>query len=274
MKFGLLGEHLGHSLSPQIHQLIFEKLGLEHTYDLIELKPEELADFLAIAGETYGGVNVTIPYKVPVMNGLKTVSLDAKDIGAVNTIRFQGQLGFGFNTDYFGFGRMLEHNDISLRGKKVVMLGNGGAAKAVLQYILSSSPEEILVVARDIVKAQLKLANFVEREEKIQFVPYEQLHTYKGDVMINTTSVGMFPQVLESPVAPEDLSGYEAAVDIIYNPEETKFLTQAKTAGCKICNGLYMLVAQAVASEEIWLERKLPDSLIAEVESDLRRLLL
>lgn len=274
MKFGLLGEHLGHSLSPQIHKLIFEKLGLEHTYDLIELKPEELADFLANAGQAYGGVNVTIPYKVPVMDGLKTVSLDAKDIGAVNTIRFQGELGFGFNTDYFGFGRMLEHNAISLSGKKVVMLGNGGAAKAVLQYILSSSPEEILVVARDIAKAQEKLANFVEREEKIQFVSYEQLHGYKGDVMINTTSVGMFPKVLASPVAAEDLSGYEAAVDIIYNPEETKFLTQAKSAGCKICNGLYMLVAQAVASEEIWLERKLPDSLIAEVEGDLRRMIL
>lgn len=271
MKFGLIGEKLGHSLSPQIHNLFFKELGLDNTYDLIELKPEELEEFLATAGNTYAGLNVTIPYKVDVMESLKSVSLDAKAIGAVNTIQFKGENGFGFNTDYFGFGRMLDNAGIKLANKTVVMLGNGGAAKAVLQYILSQFPAEVYVATRDEDKAREKLVDFLTRKEDIKFVSYEELATrVHGDVMINTTPVGMHPNVDDSPVTKEALAGYEAAVDIIYNPEVTKFLAYGKEQGCVTCNGLYMLVAQAIASEEIWLERKLPDTLIAKIERELR----
>ena len=272
VKFGLIGEKLGHSLSPEIHKIIFRELGLEGSYELIELSQEEVPAFLAKAGETYGGLNVTIPYKVKVMAGLQTVSREAESIGAVNTIKFQGRTGHGFNTDYFGFGRMLDHNDISLKGKRVVMLGNGGGAKAVLQAVIDRKPESIKVVARNIATAKEKLKNFVARTPNLSFVDYATFRAQPaGDAMINTTPVGMFPKVDAAPVGIETMQGYEVAVDIVYNPRETKFLSQGKQAGCKICNGIYMLIAQAVAAEEIWLDRKLPDSLIEKILVELER---
>jgi len=271
MKNGLIGEKLGHSLSPQIHQIIFKELGVHNSYELIELPPEEVLPFLATAGKEYSGLNVTIPYKVAVTEGLKATSREATSIGAVNTIQFKNNAGFGFNTDYFGFGRMLDHNKISLKGKKVVMLGNGGAAKAVLQAIIDRQAGEILVVARNVQLAKEKLHNFVVRTKNLNFVDYQTFNRMpQGDVMINTTPVGMFPKVDAAAVPAEVMQGYEAAVDIVYNPLETKFLAQAKAAGCKTCNGIYMLVAQAVAAEEIWLDRKLPDTLIEKVETELR----
>jgi len=272
MKYGLIGEKLGHSLSPKIHAIIFRELGLQNSYELIELSQDEVLTFLATAGKEYGGLNVTIPYKVAVMEGLKAVSREALSIGAVNTIQFKHEAGFGFNTDYFGFGRMLDHSGITLQGKKVVLLGNGGAAKAVLQAAVDRDAAEIVVVARQIEVAKTKLSNFVARVDKLRFVNYETLKRRpQGNVIINATPVGMFPKIDAAPVPPEVVAGYEAAVDIVYNPTETKFLAQAKAAGCATCNGLYMLVAQAVASEEIWLDRKLSDALLEKVAAEMER---
>jgi len=272
MKDALIGEKLGHSISPQVHQIIFKELGLNNSYELIELQPDQVADFLATAGKEYTGLNVTIPYKMTVMEGLKGINKEAAAIGAVNTIYFKNNAGYGFNTDYLGLGRTLDHNAIKLPGKKVVILGNGGAAKAVLQAVLDRNAQEILVVARNVERAKAKLHNFVERANNLSFVDYATFkENPRGNVMINATPVGMFPKVGVAAVSADEMAGYEAAVDVIYNPLETQFLAQAREAGCKTCNGIYMLIAQAVAAEEIWLERKLPDSLIDKIETELRK---
>ncbi len=271
MKFGLLGATLGHSLSPQIHKMVFEELGLNHTYELLELQEAEVLPFLSRAAEEYGGFNVTIPYKVKVMEALKTSSLEAKAIGAVNTILFRKGEGYGYNTDYFGFSRMLDFNKISVTDKRVVLLGNGGAAKAVLQYLLNEGAGSIKIVARSVEGAKEKLVAFMDRGEDLEVISQEDFRKNTGgDIIINTTPVGMAPHMAASPVEAQELEGYEAAVDLIYNPEETLFLRQAKLRGCQTCNGMYMLVAQAIASEEIWLERKLPDSLIAKIAAAMQ----
>ena len=125
MKFGLLGARLGHSLSPQIHQEVFRQLGIEATYELIEVPTEKLADKVAELRKNYRGLNVTIPHKVAVMDSLDYIAAEARAIGAVNTILFKDGRASGFNTDYFGFARLLEHNGLVPEGKDVCVLDAG-----------------------------------------------------------------------------------------------------------------------------------------------------
>ena len=270
MRLGLLGEKLGHSISPQIHNLIFRELAIKGAYDLLEVNKSELDNTLKHLGEKYVGVNVTIPYKVEVMHNLTAISPEAKAIGAVNTIHFVKGEKRGYNTDYFGFGSLLKHNKIILENKEVVVLGSGGAARAVLQYVFDNKAKSITVASRSPQEVINKFSDFVI-SPKLRFINYEQLAAAKGgDVIVNTTPVGMYPHMEVSPVAQEIVNSYAAVVDLIYNPAETLFMRYAQAAGSKACNGLYMLVAQAVAAEEIWLERAIDAKLIASIAQEIQ----
>ena len=246
MKFGLLGARLGHSLSPQIHQEVFRQLGIDATYELIEVPAEKLADKVAELQKTYRGLNVTIPHKVAVMDSLDHIAAEAKAIGAVNTV---------------------EHNGLVPKGKDVCVLGTGGASRAVLQCVKDMQAKSITVISRVIENAPEDIqAHYTVRT-------YDDLQTLGGDLLINCTPVGMFPKVGVSPVDGAVMERFAAAVDIIYNPAETKFMKQARQQGKTTVNGLFMLVAQAVAADEIWLERKLDAGLIADVTAKIAKLL-
>lgn len=271
MEFGLLGESLGHSLSPQIHNLIFRELGIAGRYDLLEVEKKDLEQVMRCLEDKYAGVNVTIPYKVAVMKALTFIPQEAKAIGAVNTIYFAKGEKRGYNTDYFGFGHLLAHNAIAtLENKNVLVLGSGGAARAVLQYFVDHQTKSITVATRNKQEAVHKFSNFMALE-KLRFVNYEELFVQAGgDIIVNTTPVGMYPYMKVSPVAKEIVGKYPQVIDLIYNPGETLFLRYAKAAGCNTCNGLYMLVAQAVAAEEIWLERKIETGIIASIVQEIQ----
>lgn len=245
--FGLIGEKLTHSVSPKIHSKFFKIINMDAKYDLYEIKKEELkAEFNALKNKGIKGLNVTIPYKLDIMDCLDKISTEAEKIGAVNTICFKDNETIGYNTDYYGFGRMLEKNNILVEGKKVVVLGAGGAAKAVIQYFLDNNPSELLLVSRDKKRASKEFSN-------INIIDYEDLKNYEqGDIIVNCTPVGMYPKVEATPVNEECISKFSAAVDLIYNPEETLFLKLASKNGLKAVNGLYMLVGQAMAAEELW----------------------
>ena len=134
--YGLLGCKLGHSLSPQIHELFFKYTGIEGDYMLLETPQEELPKRMEELRANYAGSNVTIPHKLHVMPLLDSITREAKAIGAINTIKFDENGAEGYNTDYFGFGRMLEYNNIDVRAKRVAVLGTGGAARAVVKYMV------------------------------------------------------------------------------------------------------------------------------------------
>lgn len=267
MKFGLLGAKLGHSLSPQIHQEVFRQLGIKASYDLIEVPAEELADKVGELQKIYRGLNVTIPHKVAVMNCLDYIADEAKAIGAVNTILFEDGGAAGFNTDYFGFARLLEHNDLIPRGKDVCVLGTGGASRAILQCVTDMKAGSITVISRAIGNAPEDIRS------RYTVKTYKELPELGGDLLINCTPVGMFPNVDASPVGDAVMEHFKAAVDIIYNPAETEFMKLARRQGKTAVNGLFMLVAQAVAADEIWLGRKLDTGLIADVADKIARLL-
>ena len=268
VRFGLLGEKLGHSLSPKIHNLIFQELDIEGDYSLLEVEREKLPFFLAQAKDDLDGMNVTIPYKTAVIPYLDVLTKEAASIGAVNTISFQNGETKGYNTDYYGFGFLLKHNGIEVKNKKIAVLGAGGAARAVLQYLSDNGAGGILVVSRNPQQAATDLLA-MQLTVPLQFCDYVTFADQSGDVLINCTPVGMFPNVKASPIACEVVSKFAAAVDLIYNPVETVFLRYAREEGKKAANGLLMLVAQAVAAEEIWLQRKIEDKIIVKIAAKI-----
>ncbi len=267
MKFGLLGAKLGHSISPQIHGEVFRQLGVQATYDLIEVAGEQLAEKVAELRNTYLGLNVTIPHKVAVMESLDWVAPEAKAIGAVNTVFFDGGMARGYNTDYFGFARLLEHAGLVPSGKDVCVLGTGGASRAILQCVRNMKAKSITVITRDVTTAP--------EDIRAQYTvkTYDDLRALSGDLLVNCTPVGMYPAVDASPVDGAVMEHFGGAVDIIYNPAETKFMELARRQGKPAVNGLFMLVAQAVAADEIWLGRRLDSELIADVTGKMRILL-
>lgn len=267
-KFGLIGGKLGHSLSPAIHQLFFEYTGKSGSYELLETELEALPELMGRLREGFAGTNVTIPHKLHVMPLLDKIAPEAQAIGAVNTIKFTHAGAFGYNTDYFGFGRMLEYNDIAVTGKVCAVLGTGGAARAVVKYLADKKCAKLYLVTRDVFKVD---SHFAKIAPKIKVIDYARLDALQGDVLVNCTPVGMFPKVGAAPVSPEVSFAFDASVDLIYNPAQTLFLKQAAEAGNKAVNGLFMLVAQAVAAQEIWQGERYDSELIVRIMRELEK---
>ncbi len=229
MEYGLLGRHLSHSYSPQIHKLLWDC-----DYALIEKEPEELASFFE--KRDFLGINVTIPYKQDVIEYLDEISDTARKIGSVNTIlkRPDGSL-FGDNTDSYGFEYMVKTLGVDLRGKKCIVLGNGGAAQPVKLVLGELGAGEITVISR-------------RGEDN-----YENISRhYDAEVIVNATPVGMYPENGVSPIELENFKSCEAVLDLIYNPSQTKLLLDAERLGIPYINGLSMLVAQAMRAVRIW----------------------
>ena len=266
--FGLLGEKLSHSISPAIHSLIFKELNIDGCYHLFEVEKENLRVAVGGLGALGAkGVNVTIPYKVPIMEYIDELSPEAQKIGSINTICFNGKKTIGYNTDYYGFGMALDKYEISITGKKAVILGYGGAAKGVAAYLIDNGVKDIIVASRDI-----EGLNNIGIVKDLNLIKYNEIINLNDcDIIINCTPCGMYPEISNSPLQREVIEKFSIAFDLIYNPKETLFLKHAKNAGLKAVNGLYMLVGQAVASEKLWngveISREIIDKIYEEIGS-------
>jgi len=257
--YGLIGGSLGHSFSPQIHREIFRKLGTKGEYRLFELKENELERALrAYKDQGIKGVNVTVPHKISIMQYLDSISDEAARIGAVNTIAFGNGMLTGYNTDYHGFGMSLDRYGIAIVGRSAVILGTGGVSKAVGQYLKDNGAGSVV---------------YVGRKPGAGVISYGELAGMTGDLIINCTPCGMYPDTDVSPVTKDMMKGFHTAVDLIYNPEETLYLRQAGALGLKTINGLYMLVSQAVAAQEIWNGIHLGESQVDEIYDSIKGLL-
>lgn len=247
MLCGLLGKTLSHSYSPQIHK----QLG-NYSYELFEKQPEELADFLM--NGRFTGINVTMPYKKDVISYCNELTDCAKALGAVNTIirRPDGTL-IGHNTDYFGFQYMLAKTGLSVSGKKVLVLGSGGASVTAVA-VLQNAGAEAIVISRS-------GAN-----------NYDNLCLHKdAAVIINATPVGMYPNAGISPVDLKLFPMLEGVLDIVYNPARTKLILDAECRGIPCENGLSMLVAQAKEAAEWFIGKQIENSVITEIHETLRK---
>ena len=241
MRCALIGEKLSHSYSRLIHK----KFGM-YSYDLVELPPDNLKEFVEHGG--YDAFNVTIPYKSAIIPYIDKVETLAMQIGAINTVCRLGGKTYGYNTDILGMAYMLKRAGIALGGKHVMIFGSGGTGKTAEMLAKKNGAASITVVSRS---GSVNYKNFYELQQT--------------QIIINTTPVGMYPY---SDISLADLSKFrnlEAVADVIYNPMRTRLMLQARELNLKYAGGLYMLVAQAKYSMDIFVKNRHPDEIIEQV---------
>lgn len=242
MKYGLIGEHLKHSYSCEIHAQI-----ADYEYELHEIPPSGLGGFLK--KREFNAINVTIPYKQDVIPYLDEISDTAKRIGAVNTIVNRGGRLYGDNTDFAGMLALARHIGVDMKGRKVLILGTGGASKtghALAEYMGAES------------------VYYVSRSGKDGSITYEQAVTEHSDaqIIINATPVGMFPKQDGRPIDISAFPKLEGVIDAIYNPLRTNLILDAQERGIPAEGGLYMLSAQAVHASAVFRDIPLDESLV------------
>ena len=243
LKCGLLGQKLGHSYSPAIHGML-----ADYDYQLFEREPEQLEDFLK--NGPWDGINVTIPYKKAVLPYCAELSDTARRIGSVNTIvrRPDGSL-YGDNTDAYGFESLVKKSGIDVRGKKALVLGSGGASVTVVAVLKMLGAESVTVISRG---GEDNYDNLVKHAD--------------ARIIANTTPVGMYPNNGQAAVDLAQFPQCKGVLDVVYNPARTALLLQAEKLGIPCAGGLYMLVAQAKRSSELFTGRSIPDSEIGRIE--------
>ncbi|MGN1418131.1 MAG: shikimate kinase [Acutalibacteraceae bacterium] len=237
MKYGLIGEKLGHSFSKVIHESF-----APYQYDLCEIEKDKLDEFMQ--KKDFSAINVTIPYKQAVIPYLYELDDAAKSIGAVNTIVNRNGRLYGYNTDFGGLKMLLEKNNFELQNKKVLILGSGGTSKTAFAVCKAMGAGEVYKVSRS---------------GKVNYDNVKVLHA-DASCIINTTPCGMFPNSDSSAISLDGFDCLEGVADVVYNPLETKIVRQARKRGLKACCGLYMLVSQAVLASEIFLDTKYDES--------------
>ncbi len=234
MEYGCIGKKLGHSFSKEIHNAL-----TDYTYELCEIPEENLDEFME--NSDFKAINVTIPYKEKVIPHLDFISDEAKTIGAVNTIVNKNGVLYGYNTDFYGMKMLIEKADIDIKNKTVAILGSGGTSKtanAVVNFLGAN------VVYK------------VSRNTKDDFISYDELYKISDniEVIINTTPVGMYPDIYNSAVDVKKFKNLSGVVDAVYNPLRSKIVSDALELQVKAVGGLYMLVAQAAAAVEKFIE--------------------
>ena len=249
MKYGLIGEKLRHSFSVEVHKRI-----ADYTYELKEIPKCELEEF--IKSKDFCGINVTIPYKQSVMPFLDIVDTSAKKIGAVNCVVNRDGKLFGYNTDFSGLLSLVKKYKETLTGKKVLILGNGGACRAAYSVVETLNANEIFIVSR------------TPNGETISYNEALTKHT-DTNVIINTTPVGMYPNVNDSPISLDNFSDLELVVDAIYNPLKTNLVIDAQNHGITAVGGLYMLVSQAVYAAGHFLNQEFSSELTDKIYEDI-----
>jgi shikimate dehydrogenase len=255
----LLGHPVEHSFSPQFHNRIYEQLGLDMVYLAFNVGKGQLSSALeGIRAMDFVGCNITIPYKEKVLAYLDEVDQEAAVIGAVNTIKNQNGYLIGYNTDGMGFLYSLKRRGIGCRGKSILLLGAGGAARAIAIYLAREKPREILIHNRTLERA-LVLVGIINNYIGMNLAREVQKIPEDVDIIINTTSLGMWPQVEGNPLEGCSLINKTIVCDIVYNPRKTRMLIQAEKAGCKIVEGIDMLIAQGLKAIEIWTGVKMDE---------------
>lgn len=251
MKYGLIGERLGHSFSKLIHERLSE-----YKYELVEIPRDGLDEFMT--KREFSAINVTIPYKESVIPYLDFIDEAAAAIGAVNTVVNRGDRLYGYNTDFYGMTRLIKNAGIDARDKCAAILGSGGTSKTAEAVLKSLGAGEILRVSRS---------------GRDGAITYEELIARRSDIgiIVNTTPIGMYPNIYDAPV---DISLFESlsgVIDAVYNPLRTPLVLACSEHDITAVGGLYMLVGQAVRASEIFLGIEYPEDTLDNIYEQIRR---
>ena len=255
MTYGLIGEKLGHSFSPEIHACIGD-----YPYQLKELTPDAVAPFLQ--KREFSAINVTIPYKEAVIPFCDEIDEAARAIGAVNTLVNRGGKLYGYNTDFAGLRSLITHTGVDSKGKKALILGTGGTCKTAV------------AVLRDMQAAEIVIAGRTPREGVIG---YDAL-PYDAEILINTTPCGMYPHIDGMAADPADFPRLQAVIDVVYNPLRTDLLQKAERLGIPHCGGMLMLATQAIRAAELFFDKPIDpakaEQIVRQVENIKTNLVL
>ncbi|WP_458121675.1 shikimate dehydrogenase [Paenibacillus sp. Z6-24] len=262
---GVMGDPIAHSMSPVMHNIALEAAGLPGMYVPLHVKPDHLAE--AVTGARalgFTGFNVTIPHKVEIMKLLDELDESAVSCGAVNTVVIRDGRMKGYNTDGIGYVRSLREEAGELADKRVTVLGAGGAARGIVYALLKENVAGITIINRTVDKAAQLIRELNASDAQMQTATYEELAEYlpQTDILINTTSIGMHPNMDETPVAAELIPEGIIVSDLIYNPMETRLLREARTRGCRTVGGLGMFIYQGAYAYEYWTGQDAPVSLM------------
>lgn len=251
---GLIGHPIDHSFSPIMHNAAIKDLKINYGYFAFDVSEENLKDVVTGAKAlNFRGFNVTIPHKVNIMKYLDEIDCDAEVIGAVNTVKIENGKAIGYNTDGIGVKKALEEKTGILINKNILIIGSGGASRAVSFELAKDN--NLTIVNRNIEKAEnlsKEISKKLKKENPLNYGGLD-INIENFDIIINTTPVGMYPNTEVDPVIPlHNIKKDAVVMDLIYNPLEPVFLKEAKKYGAKTINGIGMLVYQGAVSFEIW----------------------
>lgn len=266
--YGVFGDPIRHSRSPIMLNRAFQEAGINAVYAAFHVRPDELGDAIrGIRALGYRGINVTIPHKVEVMQYLDEIDEGARIVGAVNTIVNESGKLIGYNTDGIGYVRSLkEETGIELKGKSVLLLGAGGAARGVA-YALAKEGAGRIYIANRTKERALELADTISSYTEAIGLGMDELGHVVDEVefVLNTTSAGMHPHVDELPLPLELLRSHHLVSDLIYNPRITRFLREAEARGARIHGGLGMFIYQGAFAFEYWTGTPAPVAAMRQV---------
>ena len=273
-QFAILGYPLGHTLSPQLHRLLARELGEQIDYQICQIAPEQLEQRLP---ELFAldGFNITIPYKVRIIDSLDRLDRTARNHGAVNVVGFSAAgERVGYNTDCVGFVRTMQTHGVEIKGD-VCVLGAGGVGRMFATECALRGCRVTMAVRRDSMeKAEPVRAHIrsIDPQAQVEITDIASLNAGERnfDLMINATPVGMFPKVQASPVEASTLKKVKTLFDCIYNPRQTRLMQDGEAAGCQVIGGLDMLVWQAGAAQGIWVGRQFKDGQVERVIAQLQ----
>lgn len=270
---GVIGYPIKHSLSPVIQNTAIQEAGIDYAYIAMPVAPDELENAVAgLKALNFIGFNVTIPHKVNIMKYLDEIDEMAKLIGAVNTVHIKDGKLYGYNTDAIGFINPLLKENVEIKDKTAVILGAGGACRAVVCGLIKQGIKNIILAVRNPAKAQLLANDFNDLVDiKVCDWHSEEFKQYlaQADLLVNTTPLGMEGNIdSKPPVDWESVKKSAFVYDIVYIPAETKFLQEAKEYGHKILNGERMLAEQGAAALHLWTDKDINVDIMVETLHD------
>ena len=274
LHLGIIGWPADHSFSPRMHNYISGRMGMDYVYTAFNVSPESLSDAISgVRALGIRGINVTAPHKIEVMKYLDEISDSAQRLGSVNTVVNRNGKLVGYNTDSEGFYTALTNAGIEITGKKLLIMGSGGVVKPTLIRLCEAKPDSITLVNRTRLKA-LVMAEMIY--DATGYRIKTDVDDLDFDRVINTTSAGMEPQ--EDTLPTDNIAEIRdldfihegmAAVDMIYNPDETLFLKKAREQGAKTLNGLDMLIYQGILAYELFTDTKLPHDMAKLIRKEV-----
>ncbi len=250
--YGIIGHPLGHTMSPPLHNWALEQAGLPGRYEAWPTQPGRLVDFMAqMRSRPISGASVTIPHKLAVMDHLDHVTDTARAVGAVNTLYWEGDKLAGHNTDAEGFAHPL--SALPRPPRSALVLGAGGAARAVLAGLDVAGVPRVAVANRTLDRAEALAVEF-----EAAAVPWDERGRVQAELIVNTTPMGMAGALVDDSPLPEGhcLSPNQTVYDIVYNPLRTRLLRQAEDCGCPTIDGLSMFIHQAMGQFRLWTGRE------------------